>query len=169
MQVQHGLPGVFTGIDNRAKAFFQVALSGQVLWPPAATGRASVASSSVASCSEAICFRGQISRCVGACGPISSNAKMSGSSYTIFAGICFAAILQKRQSALIEVVSRTGKLSSRRMTMGTTPSRDAKFFAELFRRFFSGNFSDMYAIESAVPHAVTFDEDGRIGRCQPGP
>src|SRR5882762_5705812 len=55
----------------------------------------------VASLSDSKCLRGQIRMCVGACGLMSSNAKTSGSSYTIFEGIFFAEILQNRQSALI--------------------------------------------------------------------
>src|SRR5258708_23709043 len=54
-------------------------------------------SSGVASVSDSKCLRGQIRMCVGACGLMSSKAKISGSSYTIFEGIFFAAILRSEE------------------------------------------------------------------------
>src|ERR1700692_2306168 len=95
--------------------------------------------------------------CVGACGPISSNANTSSSSYTIFDGIFFPPILQNRQSALIQS-SRTRAFIQahhhRRKTLAA-----AKLLAKLLRRAFSGNFADPHAIEQAIRRIVPLDEN----------
>src|SRR5579859_4574009 len=97
--------------------------------------------------------------CVGACGPMSSNANTSSSSYTIFDGIFFAAILQNRQSALIQP-SRTRAFVQahhhRRKSLAAT-----KLLAKLLRRAFSGNFAHAHPVKQSVRRIVPLDENRR--------
>src|SRR5215469_8029027 len=60
----------------------------------------SSASSGVASFSPTMCFLGTMSTCVGACGLMSSKTNTLSSSYTFFAVILPAMILQKRQLSI---------------------------------------------------------------------
>src|SRR5712692_985998 len=122
-------------------------------------------SSEPASFSEPRCLRGQIRMCVGACGPISSNAKTSSSSYTILEGIFFAAILQNRQSALIH--SSCGRSFIQTNHHRRKPFTDAKLLPELVRGVFSGNFADTHAIEQAVRRVILLNENGRVRGIQP--
>jgi hypothetical protein len=55
-------------------------------------------SSADSSFNDAMCFRGTMSTCSGACGLMSLNATSVASWWTIAAGIWPAMILQKRQS-----------------------------------------------------------------------
>src|SRR5713101_4252922 len=103
--------------------------------------------------------------CVGACGPISSKAKTSSSSYTIFDGIFLAPILQNRQSALIHSSSAGAFIQAhdhRREAFAV-----AKLLAELSRGIFSRNFADPHAVEQAVRRIVGLNENGRVRRIQP--
>src|SRR5713101_9075876 len=126
----------------------------------------STASSSVpASSSEATCLRGQIRMCVRACGPMSSNAKTSSSSYTILDGIFLAAILQNRQSALIHPSCAGAFIQAhdhRREAFAV-----AKLLAELSRGIFSRNFADPHAVEQAVRRIVCLNENRRVRSIQP--
>src|SRR5260370_34656753 len=97
--------------------------------------------------------------CVGACGPISSKAKTSSSSYTILDGIFLAAILQNRQSALIHPSCAGAFIQShdhRREAFAV-----AKLLAELPRGIFSRNFADPHAVEQPVRRILLPDENQR--------
>src|SRR5260370_430269 len=103
--------------------------------------------------------------CVGACGPISSNAKTSSSSYTILDGIFFAPILQNRQSALIHSSSASTFIQAhdhRREAFAV-----AKLLAELPRGIFSRNFADPHAVEQAVRRIICLNENGRVRSIEP--
>src|SRR5260370_19080919 len=95
--------------------------------------------------------------CVGACGPISSNAKTSSSSYTIFDRIFFAEILQNKQSALIHSSCPSAFIPAhdhRRESL-TIPD----LLTELPRGIFSRNFPDPHAVEQAVPRFLGLNEN----------
>src|SRR5260370_14616146 len=87
--------------------------------------------------------------CVGACGPMSSNANTSPSSYTIFDGIFFAAILQNRQSALIQ------SSCDRAFIQANHPRRKTFPVAKLLPELVSGELAVHFAHAQAVQHAVT--------------
>src|SRR5260370_37341268 len=105
-------------------------------------------SSALASLSEAKCLRGQIEMCVGACGPISSNANTSSSSYTNLEGIFFAPILQNKQSALMH--SSCGRAFIQADHHGCKALMVAKLLAELARGVFSGDFAHPHAIKQSA-------------------
>src|SRR5260370_35646854 len=90
--------------------------------------------------------------CVGACGPMSSNANTSSSSYTIFDGIFFAAILQNRQSALIQ--SSCGRSFIQTNHHRRKPFTVAKLLAEQARGVFSRHFADTHARNPSVRRAI---------------
>ncbi len=66
----------------------------------------------------AMCLRGMTSTCVGAWGFTSSNATVSASSWTIFAGSFFSTILQKRQSAIGSPSAQNRRRESSRIVTG---------------------------------------------------
>src|SRR6266481_322176 len=103
--------------------------------------------------------------CVGACGPMSSNANTSSSSYTIFDGIFFAAILQNRQSALIQ--SSCGRAFIQAHHHRCKPFPAAKLLPELVRGVFSRHFADTHAIEQAVRRVILLNENRRVRSIQP--
>src|SRR5229473_6318387 len=102
--------------------------------------------------------------CVGACGPMSSKAKTSSSSYTIFEGIFLAAILQNRQSALIH--SSRGAAFIQAHDHRRKPFTAAKLLAELMRRVFSRNSADAHAIKQTVGRIILLDENRRVRSIQ---
>src|SRR5712664_3485196 len=95
--------------------------------------------------------------CVGACGPMSSNAKTSSSSYTILEGIFFVPILQNKQSALIHPSG--GRAFIHTDHHGRKPLTVAKLLAELVCGVLSGNFADTHAIKQTVRRIVLLDEN----------
>src|ERR1700694_773289 len=98
--------------------------------------------------------------CVGACGPISSNAKTSSSSYTIFDGIFLAAILQNRQSALIQSSCAGTFVETHHHRLNSFTV--AQLLAKLVRRVSAGSFADPHAVEQPVGRIVPLDENGRV-------
>src|SRR5712675_918871 len=105
-------------------------------------------SSALASLSDTKCFLGQIRMCVGACGPISSNANTSSSSYTILDGIFFAPILQNKQSALIR--SSHTRAFVQANYHGLKSFVVAKLLPELLCGALSRHFADAHAIEQSI-------------------
>src|SRR5258708_14198495 len=103
--------------------------------------------------------------CVGACGPMSSNANTSSSSYTIFDGIFFAAILQNRQSALIQSSCGRAFIQANHHRRKTFPV--AKLLPELLRGVFAGHFADAPAVEQAASRCILLNENGRVRNIQP--
>src|SRR5258706_16447609 len=95
--------------------------------------------------------------CVGACGPISSNANTSSSSYTILEGIFFAPILQNRQSVVIH--SSRGRAFIQTNHHRRKPFTAAKLLAELVRGVFSGNLANPHAIKQSVRRIVPLNEN----------
>src|SRR5260370_35891351 len=102
--------------------------------------------------------------CVGACGPISSNANTSSSSYTILEGIFFAPILQNKQSALMH--SSCGRAFVQTDHHGCKALAIAKLLAELARVVFSGNFAHPHAIKQTVGCSILLHENRRIRTIQ---
>src|SRR5258708_5023323 len=99
------------------------------------------ASASSASLSPTMCFLGMINTWVGACGLISSKAKLRSSSYTFLEGILPAMILQKRQSVIPEIVTklfvthgRGSRLIFNYQILNCPLPNSSPFYELLFRR-----------------------------------
>src|SRR5258708_31548608 len=103
--------------------------------------------------------------CVGACGPISSNANTSSSSYTILEGIFFAAILQKRQSALIHSSCASSFIQAHHHRREALTI--AKLLAELLCRTFSRHLADTHAIEQTAGRIIRMNETRRLRTTHP--
>src|SRR5258708_3652529 len=103
--------------------------------------------------------------CVGACGPMSSNANTSSSSYTIFDGIFFAAILQNRQSALILASGGGTFIEGTNHRRKTVPV--AELISEMVRDVYAGHIAETHAVEQVERRVILLNENGRVRNIQP--